>query len=85
MMSFCMNSLLANRNCAATLEMCILHSMISAHFQFCCMGTISKGGYGAKGSNYLLQFGAWDVLIEDKIVEVSLEGYCKEPQSENTV
>ena len=63
-----MNSSPANRNCAATFEMCIIHSMTSAHFKFCFMGTMSKGGDGAKGSNYLLQFGAWDVLIEKKIV-----------------
>ena len=80
-----MNSSLANRNCAATFEICILHSMMSAHFQFRCMGTISKGGYGAKGSNSLLQFGAWDVLIKDKIGEVSSKGFWKEPQSENAV
>ena len=85
MVSFCMNSSLANHNYAATLEMCILHSMTSAHFQFCYMGTISKGGYGTKGSNYLLQFGARYVLIEDKIGEVSSEGFWKEPQSENAV
>ena len=54
MVSFCMNSLLANGNCAAAFEMCILHSMKIAHFQFFCIVTISKGGYGAKGSNYLL-------------------------------
>ena len=77
MVSFFMNSLLANRNYTATFEMCILHIMISAHFQFRCMGTISKGGYGAKGSNYLLGFSAYDVLIEDKIGEVSSEGFWK--------
>ena len=60
-----MNSSLANQNCAATFEMCILHSMMSAHFQFFCMVTISKGGYGAEVSNYLVQFVAWDVLIKD--------------------
>ena len=49
------------------------------------MGTIRKGGDGKNGSNYLLQFGAWDVLIEDKICEVSSKGFWKEPQSENTV
>ena len=49
------------------------------------MGTISKGGDGAKESNYLLQFGAWDVLIKDKIGEVSSKGFWKEPQSENAV
>ena len=59
--------------------------MMSAHFQFFCMGTISKGGYGAKGSNYLLGFSAYDVLIEDKIGDVSSEGFWKEPQSENAV
>ena len=59
--------------------------MPSAHFQFHCMGTISKGGYGAKWSNYLLQFGVWDVLIENKIGEVSSKGFWKELQSENAV
>ena len=59
--------------------------MMSAHLQFFCMGTISKGGYCAKGSNSLLRFGAWDVLIEDKIGEVSSERFWKEPQSENAV
>ena len=49
------------------------------------MGTISNGGDGAKRSNYLRLFGAWDVLIEDKIDEVSCEGFWKEPQSENAV
>ena len=49
------------------------------------MLTISKVVGGAKGSNYLIQFGAWDVLIEDKISEVSSEGFWKEPQSENVV
>ena len=71
MVSFCMNSSLAYWNCAATFEIFILHSMMIAHFQFCCMGTISKGRDGAKGSNYLLQFGAWDVFIEDKTGKVS--------------
>ena len=85
MVSFSMNSLLANRNCAATFEICILHSMMGAYFQFFCMGTISKGGYGAKGSNYLLRFGAWDVLIENKIGDVSSGGFWKDPQSENAV
>ena len=80
-----MNSSLANRNCAATFEMCILHSMMSAHLQFFCMVTISKGGYGAKESNSLLQVGAWDVLIKDKIGEVSSEGFWKDPQLKNTV
>ena len=80
-----MNSLLANQNCAATFEMCILHSMMSAHFQFRCMGTLSKGGYGTKGSNYVLQFGTWDVLIEDKIGEVSSKELWKDTQSENPV
>ena len=41
---------------------------------------MGKKGDGAKGSNSLLRFGAWDVLIEDKIGEVSSEGFCKEPQ-----
>ena len=49
------------------------------------MGTISKGGNGAKRSNSLLRFGAWDVLIEDKFDKVSSEGFWKEPQLENTV
>ena len=49
------------------------------------MGIISKGVDGAKGSNYLLRFGAWDVLIKDKIGEVSSEGFCKEPQLEDSV
>ena len=80
-----MNSLLANRNCAEKFEMCIPHSMVSAHFQFFCVGTYSKGGDDAKGSNYLLQFGAWDVLMEDEIGEVSSKGFWKERQSKNTV
>ena len=67
MVTFCMNSSLANQNYAATFEMFILHNIMSAHFQFPCMGTISQGGYGAKGYNYVLRFGARDVLIEDKI------------------
>ena len=78
-----MNSLLANWNCAVNFKMCILHSMVSANFQFCFMGTIIKGGDGAKGSNCLLQFGAWEVLIEDKTGEVSSKGFWKEPQSDN--
>ena len=49
------------------------------------MVTISKGGDYKKGSNSLLQFGAWDVLIENKIGEVSSGGFRKEPQLENTV
>ena len=80
-----MNSSLANRNCAATFEMCILHSMTSAHLQFCYIRTIIKEGGGEKGSNYLLRFGAQDVLIEDKIGEVSSEGFRKDPQLENAV
>ena len=59
--------------------------MTSAHFQFICMGTISKGGDVTKGSTSLLRFGAWDVLIKDKIGEVSSGGFLKEPQSENLV
>ena len=85
MVSFCMKSLLASRNCAATFEMCILHIMMSEDFQFCCMGTISKGGDVAKGSNYLLRFGAWDVLIEDKVGEVSSKMFWKDTQLENAV
>ena len=85
MVSFCINYSLANWNCAATLEMCILHSMTSALFQFLCIITISKGWDGVKGSNYLLRFGAWDVLIEDKIGEMSSGGFWKEPQLENAV
>ena len=77
MVSFCMNSSLANRNCAATFEMCILHSMKNSHVQFFCMGIISKGGDVSKGSNYLLRFGAWDFLVEDKIGEVSSKGFWK--------
>ena len=70
-----MNYLLANRNCAATLELCTLHSMI----------TISKVGDVEKGSNYLLQFGAWDFLIKYKIGKVSYKGSWKDPQSENVL
>ena len=80
-----MNSALANQNDAATFEMCILHIMTSAYFQFRCMGTISKGVYGTKGFNSLLRFGAWDILIEDKIGEVSSKVFWKELQSENAV
>ena len=80
-----MNSSLANHDCAATLEMCTLHKITNANFQFHCIVTISKGGDGAKGSNSLLHFGAWDVLIEDKIGKVSPEGFWKKPQSENAV
>ena len=80
-----MNSSLANRNCTAKFEMCISHSMVSAHFQFSCVGTNSKGGDGAKGSNYLLWFGAWDVPMEDEIGKVSSEGFLKERQLENEV
>ena len=58
-----MVSLLAYQNFVATFEMCIIHSMMSAHFQFSCMRAISKEVDGAKGSNYLLQFGA--VFIRD--------------------
>ena len=85
MLSFCINYSLANQNCAATFEMCILHSMTSAHFKFHCTRTISKRGDGAKGSNYLLRFGAWDVLIEDKTGELSPERFWKELQLENAV
>ena len=85
MVSFCMNPLLANQNCAATFEMCILHSIMSAHFEFCCMGTIIKGGNIAKGSNSLLRFGAWDILIEDKIGDVSSKEFWNKRQSENAV
>ena len=80
-----MNSSLANQNYATTFEMCILHIMTSEYFQFRCMGTISKGVYGTKGFNSLLRFGAWDILIEDKIGEVSYKGFWKDPQSENTL
>ena len=80
-----MKSSLANRNCAAKFYMCILYSITSAHLQFLCMGTIGKGGDGAKGSIYLLRFGAWNFLIEDKIGEVSSKGCWKEPQSENAL
>ena len=59
--------------------------MTGSHFQFHCMGTISKGGDGAKGSNYLLLLGAWDVFIKDKIVKVSSKGFWKDPQLENAV
>ena len=82
---FCMNSSLANRNCAAKFEMCILQGIVSAHFQFRCVGNNSKVGDDAKGSNHLLRFGTWDVLIEDKIGEVSSEGDCKERRLENVV
>ena len=85
MLSFCINYSLANQNCTATFEMCILHSMTSAHFKFHCARTISKRGYGTKGSNYLLRFGAWDVLIENRIGEVTSEGFWKELQLENAV
>ena len=85
MVSFWMNSLLSNHNCAAKLEICILHSMISAHFQFLCMGTNSKGVDNKKRSNSWLRFGTWDVLIRDKIGEVSFKGFRKERQSENAV
>ena len=56
-----------------------------AHFRFQFMGTISKVVDVTKGSNYLLHFGAWDVLIMEKIGEVSSEGFWKEPQLENTL
>ena len=85
MLSFCINYSLANQNCAATFEMWILHSMTSAHFKFHCIRTVSKRGDGTKGSNSLLRFRAWDVLIEDKIGEVSSEGFWKELQLENAV
>ena len=49
------------------------------------MGTISKVGDVTKGSNYLLQFGAWDVVIEDKIGKVSSKGFWKQLQSDNAV
>ena len=45
----------------------------------------SKEGDDAKVSNYLLRFGAWDVLVEDEIGEVLSKGFRKERQSENTV
>ena len=80
-----MNSLLANRNCVAKFEMCIPHGMVSAHFQFFCVGTNSKGGGDTKGSNYLLQFGAWDLRMEDEMVEVSSKRFQKEQQPENAV
>ena len=63
----------------------MLHSMVSAHFQFRCVGTNSKGGDDAKGSNYLLRLGAWDVPMEDEIGEVSSEGFRNERKSENAV
>ena len=63
----------------------MLHSMVSAHFQFRCVGTNSKGGENEKGSNYLLRFGAWDVPMEDEIGEVSSKGFWKERQPENAV
>ena len=59
--------------------------MVSAHFQFRFVGTNSKEGDKSKGSNYLLQFGAWDVPIEDEIGEVSSEGFRKERQMDNAV
>ena len=85
MLSFCINYSLANQNCAAKFEMCILHGMTSVHFQFHCIRTIIKRVDGAKGSNSLFRFGAWVVLTEDKIGEVSSEGFFIEPQLENAV
>ena len=49
------------------------------------MGNIIKGGDGARGSNSFLRFGAWDVLIKDKIGEVSSKGFWNEHQLENAV
>ena len=43
------------------------------------MGNIIEVVDGVKGSNYLLLFGAWDLLIDDKIGEVSSEGFWREP------
>ena len=41
------------------------------------MGTNIKGVDDAKGSNSLLQFGAWDVPMEDEISEVTSKGFRK--------
>ena len=60
-----MKSSLENCNCAAKFEIYIPHSMVSAHLQFRCVGTNSKGVDDAKESNYLLQFGVWDIPMED--------------------
>ena len=49
------------------------------------MGNIIKGGDGARGSNSFLRFGAWDVLIKDKIGEVSSKAFWNNRQSENVV
>ena len=59
--------------------------MVSAHFQFRCVVTNSKGLYDAKWSNSLLLFGAWGVPMEDGISEMSSEEFRKEWQSENVV
>ena len=72
-----MNSSIANWNCTATFKMCILHRIKRAHFQFRCMGTIIKERDGAKGSNLLLRFGAWVVLIEDKQARFHPKGFGK--------
>ena len=70
-----MNSSLANQNRTAKFEMYMPHSMVSAHFQFRCVGTNSKVGDDVKGSNYLLRFGAWDVPMEDEVSEVLSKGF----------